>query len=60
MLQLPHDTQLSKLVLKTAFHKAAMQWHPDKHPELAAKHQAESKFKQAKEAYESLLSSCTA
>ncbi|EZG45539.1 chaperone DnaJ [Gregarina niphandrodes] len=40
--------------LKKAFRKGAMQWHPDKHTEPAAKAKAEEKFKDIAEAYDVL------
>jgi DnaJ family protein B protein 4 len=54
-LGLPSNAALQRSQIKAAFHKAAMQWHPDKHPEPAAKATAEAKFKLVKEAYESLV-----
>jgi DnaJ family protein B protein 4 len=54
-LGLPSNASLQRSQIKAAFHKAAMQWHPDKHPEPAAKATAETKFKLVKEAYESLV-----
>ena len=40
--------------LKRAYRREAMKWHPDRHPEGAAKAAAEKKFKQVSEAYQAL------
>lgn len=58
VLGLSHDNQLDRTSIKAAFHKAAIQWHPDKHVSTADKADAEAKFKRAKEAYEGLTSLC--
>lgn len=55
VLGLPADATLQRAALKAAFHKAAMQWHPDMHAGEHAKAAAEAKFKLVKEAYESLV-----
>ena len=40
--------------LKRAYRREAMKWHPDRHPEGAAKAAAEKKFKLVSEAYQAL------
>lgn len=55
VLGLPSDAALQRTQLKAAFHKAAMQWHPDMHVGDGPKAAAEARFKQVKEAYESLV-----
>lgn len=44
----------SEAELKKAYRKLAMQWHPDKHPDPAAKQKAEEMFKNVSEAYDVL------
>jgi DnaJ-class molecular chaperone len=59
LLGLPQENgALDRVQLRTAFLKAAMQWHPDKHVETEAKSMAEKRFKLVKEAYESLVARC--
>lgn len=41
-------------VIKKAFRKLALQWHPDRHKEEKAKAKAEEEFKKVSEAYEVL------
>ena len=60
VLDLPLDASLQRAQLKAAFHKAAMRWHPDMHVGDTHKAAAEVKFKQVKEAYESLVVRATA
>lgn len=60
VLGLPPDAALQRSQLKVAFHRAAMQWHPDMHADEVRKAAAEAKFKQVKEAYESLVTQATA
>jgi DnaJ-class molecular chaperone len=43
--------------LKSAYRKLAMQWHPDRHQEPAAKAEAEEKFKKISAAYELIIKS---
>ena len=59
LLGLPQEQgALEKGQLRTAFLRAAMQWHPDKHVETEAKCMAEKRFKLVKEAYEALVARC--
>ena len=44
----------SKDDLKKAYRREALKWHPDRHPEGAAKKAAEVRFKQISEAYQAL------
>jgi molecular chaperone DnaJ len=42
--------------IKKAYHKLALEWHPDKHPENK-KNEVEEKMKEINEAYEILTNS---
>lgn len=48
----------SKEIIKVAFRKLALEWHPDRHPiesKKQASKQAEDKFKKISEAYDVLM-----
>ena len=45
------DKSVAQADLKKAYHKLAMQYHPDRNPD---DHQAEKKFKEINEAYDVL------
>jgi len=47
ILDVPRDASADQV--KSAYRKAAMQWHPDRNPEK--KHEAEERFREATEAY---------
>jgi len=40
--------------IRKAYKRLVLEWHPDKHPEPAAKQRAEARFKEVQEAYEKL------
>ena len=46
--------------LKKAYRREALKWHPDRHPEGAAKTAAEKRFKKISEAYQALSSGAAA
>jgi DnaJ-class molecular chaperone len=50
-----HSGALTAAVLRDAFRKNALAWHPDRHPG-PLKHTAEAKFKEAQAAYQLLKS----
>ena len=52
VLNVPADAEAA--TLKTAYRKAALAWHPDKHPEGPKRLQAQRKFEQANEAFSTL------
>ena len=52
VLNVPADAEAA--TLRTAYRKAALAWHPDKHPEGPKRLQAQRKFEQANEAFSTL------
>lgn len=44
-----------KDVIKAAYRKLAVKWHPDKHPEGPAREEAQKKFVKIQRAYDSLM-----
>ncbi|GAB4820472.1 hypothetical protein N2152v2_007518 [Parachlorella kessleri] len=55
-LGLAEGTQVTGVVLKEAFRRSAMRWHPDRHPDAGSKAQAEARFKEAQAAFQLLTS----
>ena len=52
VLSVPHNADA--VTLRTAYKKAALAWHPDKHPEGTKRLQAQRKFELANEAFSTL------
>eukprot|EP00908_Phaeocystis_cordata_P015695 Transcript_26876.p1 GENE.Transcript_26876~~Transcript_26876.p1 ORF type:complete len:370 (-),score=44.73 Transcript_26876:973-2082(-) len=52
VLNVPRDADAS--ALRTAYKKAALKWHPDKHPEGQQRRDAQRRFEKANEAFSTL------